>query len=137
MTSLDHLKLAFAWHIVRQIVGADGHLDPKEEKFLHRKFPEGALGAAGFVDDGGLPSDAFRAALGEAMIGLPETLDLEAKIDLLDTFMDATLADDEFHHEEGNLLVKASRLLGMSSSELNAWLDATREVGQLELPEPE
>ena len=135
--TLEQMKLAFCWHLARRIVQADTVVQVAESEWLQGRFPEQDLRDAGLIDDAGSESGAFNAILGQAMVDLPDVLDLQGKFEVLQALFDATLADAEFHHREGDALVNAGRLLGMSTTDIEAFLSSQSEVGDVELPEPE
>ena len=113
---LDDLKLAFSLHVVDQIVAADAQLTKAELKFLDDQFPKKRLLDRGFCDDDGVRTDAYHEAAMDALDRLPTELDSTAKVDLLQVFLAATVADDTFEMAEGNALVDAARLLDLSDS---------------------
>ncbi len=135
--ALDQLKLAFAYSIVEEIVDADEKVHDAERRFLAEKFPATSLESCGFLDDKGELNDDYRAAVAESLERLGNELDLQEKFALIDIFMGASLADGEFHHEEGNVMVWASRLLAITSDQLDAHLDTNDDVGSLDLPTAE
>lgn len=132
---VDQLKLAFAYHIVRQIVGADGEFGAAEQRWIARAFPPTTLETSGFLDRN-LLTMAFERALETALVELPQRLTLEEKLDLLETFLDASLADEQLHHTEGSLIVKAAELLGVPPDALDKHLDTLDSVGSVELDSP-
>jgi len=134
---LEQLKLAFAYSIVEEIVGADEKVDEAERRYLAEVFPSITLESCGFLDDQGELNDDYRAAVAASLEVLANALPLAKKFELIDMFMGASLADGEFHHEEGNVMVWASRLLGISSSELDQHLESLADVGSVDLDEPE
>lgn len=136
-TSRDDLKLAFAWHVAREIMDADLEVAEGEVQWLAKHFPADALSTAGFTDASGDPTERYHSALGQALVQLPEMLEGGEKKQLLGTFFSATLADDEFKREEATALVKAAKLLGLSMADLDSFLESHDDVGSLDLPEPE
>lgn len=135
--ALDQLKLAFAWHVAQRIVGADGDVQSTESGWLASNFPTSTLASSGFVDGSGAPTDVFEQALDEALRVLPTELTLAARLQLLETFLDASLADDELHHTEGGVLLEAAAMLGVTPQQLDAHLDTLDEVGSVDLDDPE
>lgn len=135
--SIDSLKMAFCWHLARRIMQADTVVEVSEAVWLLDRFPLDALQAAGLADKQGAETEDFSEILGQAMVVLPDALDLSGKFEVLKSLFDATLADADFHHQEGHALIKAGRLLGMSTSEIEQFLEEQTEVGDVELPEPE
>jgi len=134
---LDELKLAFAYHVVQEIVGADDNLDIGEMSFLDEVFPNSTLSTAGFIDDDYRPTERYHTAVAQALKALPARLSHPQKLELLDTFLDATLADQDFAREEAAVLVKAAHLLGVRTEELDIHLDRSENVGSIDLPSPE
>lgn len=135
--ALDQLKLAFAYSIVEEIVDADEKVDEAERRYLAETFPATSLESCGFLDGDGSLNDDYRAAVAQSLETLANDLDLQEKFKLIDIFMGASLADGEFHHEEGNVMVWASRLLGISSDQLDKHLDTFDDVGSVDLPTAE
>jgi len=134
---LDQLKLAFAYSIVEEIVDADAHVDEAESRYLAEVFPSITLESCGFLDEGGKLNDAYRGAVAKSLEVLSGSLSLKQKFELIGMFMGASLADGEFHHEEGNVMIWASRLLGISTAELDQHLENMSDVGVIDLPNAE
>jgi uncharacterized tellurite resistance protein B-like protein len=131
---LLQLKLAFAYHIVQRIVGADDKLARGEVKFLEQRFPAALLARTGFLSPEGTFTEHFQRATSEALIALPSRLNKEEKLGMIDLLFEATLADDEFHASEGKVLVHAARLLDLTTDELDAHLSTRRaQVADIEL----
>lgn len=128
----DELTLAFTWHLARQVADADFDVTDGELSWMDLHFPTDKLKAAGFVDHSG-PTRRYEDALGEALASLPDDLALEEKLGLITVLFEGTLADDEFHHTEGNVIVRAAQLLGVSNSQLDAHLSSLDAVGDVEL----
>ncbi len=128
------LKLAFAYHIVQRIVGADERLARGEVRFLEQRFPAALLVKLGFLTAQGTFTELFQQATSEALLELPRRLTLEEKFGMIDLLLDAALADDEFHPSEGIVLEHAARLLGVASEDLDRHLSTRRgQVGDIEL----
>lgn len=127
------LKLAFRWHVAREITDADMEIAEGEIDWMIRTFPRQLLVDNGFVDGNGDITTDFEEALGESRVQLPRILSLDEKLALLGELFQVTLADDEFHHEEGNVLFRAATQLGVSSTELDDFLGTLDQVGDVEL----
>ncbi len=134
--SLEQMKLALAYHMVVETIDADLEVNDAEERFLSRTFPADSLRKAGFVDNTGT-TVRFEQCLGQALITLPETMSLADRLAILTQVFQASLADEEFARQEGAVLVKASRLLAITPSQLDDHLDALESVGNVDLPAPE
>lgn len=131
---LLQLKLAFAYHVVQQIVGADDHLAKGELRFLATRFPSDLLRRCGFIGVEGAFTESYHRATGEALMELPERLNETEKYALVDLLLEACLADDELQLAEAKILVHAARLLGLSSEALDRHLTTKRTmVGDIEL----
>ena len=132
---LTELELAFCYHIVNQIVDADGVRAPEEARFLKATFPAGVFEKAGFVRADGHFSQRWHDACGEALLVLPGR-PLEDRLRMVRTLFDAALADDAFEMEEEAVMKRAARLLGLAPEEYAAELErlVTSEVA---LDEPE
>ncbi len=131
---LLQLKLAFAYHVVQQIVGADDQVAKGELRFLQTRFPADELRRCGFIGVDGAFTDAYHRATGEALMELPERLNDTEKYQMVDLLLEACLADDELHASEAKVLVHAARLLGIPNDALDAHLTTKRTmVGDIEL----
>lgn len=129
----DELTLAFTWHLARQVTDADFDVTDGELSWMDRNFPMKNLWAADFVGENGAPTLRYEDALGEALVVLPDELRLDEKLALITMLFELTLADDEFHHTEGSVIVRAAQLLGVTNSELDAHLSSLDSVGEVDL----
>lgn len=114
---LEPLKLAFTYHLAEQVIGADGRVDPEEAAFLEEHFPREPLEEAGFLDDAGEFTDAYRAAVEQALRVLPARLDEPAKRELMKVIREAAWVDTMGDEKESNVLIVAARLLGLDPRE--------------------
>lgn len=123
------LELAFTWHVVHQIVSADGTVTDEERAFVGRHLPEGMLQKAGFVGPGGRFTPRFDAALGEALLVLP-TLPLADRQQIVRTLFRAAVADDDLARDEETTVRRAARLLALHEPEYLEVVDSlvTSEV---------
>ena len=136
--SVDELKLAFAYHVVQLIVGADQVVSQAEAVYVTCHFPAEILRSSGYVDDDGLLTPRFSAARDAALADLPDLLDMAAKRALVSMFVGAAVVDDQLDHGESQIFVAAASLLGLSTDELDAHLDTLDDsVGSFDLPDPE
>ena len=135
--SIDQLKLAFTYHIVNQILESDDEMVPAEARFLERTFPKEVLSGSGFVDEKGRYTARWQDALGEALLELPVRLSVEDRLTVLETFYQAAISDDDFQYIEGNILVRAARLLGLKPEQFTARLEQLIGTGSIDLPAPE
>lgn len=136
--STEELKLAFAYHVVQLIMGADQVVTEAENVYVKCHFPEDMLASSGFVDADGLLTPRFGEARDEALASLPDQLDQKTKLELVSMFVGAAVVDEQLDHGESQIFVAAASLLGVSTDELDAHLDSMDEtVGSLDLPEPE
>lgn len=135
--SIDQLKLAFTYHIVNQILESDADVVPAEARFLQRTFPKDLLETSGFVDASGRYTQRWQDALGEALLELPVRLPVEERLAILETFYQAAISDDDFQYIEGNILVRAARLLGLKPEQFTARLEQLIGTGSIDLPAPE
>lgn len=115
----EELKLAFAFHVVGQILGADGQVERGERTFLERTFPRALLERSRFLGPDGQYTARWNEALGEALLVLP-TLPVGERIALVDVLFRAALADDVLELEEGAVVERAARLLALSPADLAA-----------------
>ena len=93
--------------------------------------------SSGFVDAQGAYTDRWRDALGEALVELPVRLTVDERLSILETFYQAAIADDDFQYIEGNILVRAARLLGLKPEQFTARLEQLIGSGSIDLPAPE
>ncbi|MFT4625537.1 MAG: putative tellurite resistance protein B-like protein [Myxococcota bacterium] len=136
MLTDDELELAFAYHMVQRLIGADDNVHRAEIQFLEDRFPTSALHSAGFVTADGTYTDRWRAALDLALAELTTRLDENRKVRLIRTLLGASLADADFDAAEGSVLLQAATLLGLEGAALDAALNDD-DVGDVDLPEPE
>lgn len=134
---IERLKLAFAYDVVRRIVGADGTIDFDEVQFIEQSYPMRLLQLHGFIGPDGVFTDAFEDQVRLARVVLREQLAIQDRLALVSVFMDAAVADDDFHPGEGSVLVEAAQALGISSEKLFDHLGTLRAVGSVALPDPE
>lgn len=132
--SLDELKLAFTWHVAHQILGSDGVVTEAEERFVKRTFPDLLLDRSGFFDARGSTS-RYQDALGEALLTLP-TLSVPERVQIVDTLFRAAMADDRFQLEEGVVLRRTARLIGLKDDDVTQILE-TLVTNEVELPSAE
>jgi uncharacterized tellurite resistance protein B-like protein len=125
---LGELKLAFSYHLVNQILGADGQVVPAEARFFKRVFPQALLEQSRFVEDGKF-TQRWNDACGEALLRLPE-LPVSDRQKIIAGLFKAALADDVFEFSEEAVMSRAARLLGLSSHEYDEVMDrlVTSEV---------
>jgi len=133
---LDTLRLVFAYHVVQQVVAADGVVDDDERAFLEAHWPQARLTELGLLDSTGQPTEAFHQARNTAVSQLRTQLELEQKLELIDTFLQASLSDGHLHHAESAAVVQAARLLDLPGSVWLARLEDNGLVGDVDLPEP-
>lgn len=131
--TLEQLKLAFTWHVARRVIDADGATHQDEAAWLAERFPADQLTRAGFIDTQGAPTSTFENALAEALEVLPTALHKPGRLALLETFLGASLADQELHHTEWSVLLEAAQQLGIQPHEFDAHLDTLDEVGSVDL----
>ena len=55
----EHLRVAFAYHMVEQIVHADDAVEFKETDFMERHFPSNQLLKYGFIEESGNLTQRF------------------------------------------------------------------------------
>ena len=133
----ETLELALSWHLAQEVLVADLEFAESEQVWMTRHFPQSALESAGLADAGGARTPYFHDCVSEALISLPETMSLEQKAAMIGVLFSATLADDDFHHQEGHVLVRAAKILGLSTGDLNQVLSSLEQVGDVDLPDPE
>lgn len=119
---IGELKLAFSYHIVNQILDADGILEPSEARFFKRMFPTSLLERARFVDGEGKFTQRWHDACGEALLQLPG-LPLADRQHLVETLFQAAMADDVFEFSEEAVMQRAARLLGIDADAYSETMD--------------
>ena len=135
--STEQLKLAFTYHIVNQILESDDEVVPAEARFLATTFPKDLFEGSGFVDAAGKYTQRWQDALGEALLELPERLSVAERLGILEMFYKAAISDDDFQYIEGNVLVRAARLLGLKPEQFTERLEQLIGTGSIDLPAPE
>lgn len=125
---LGELKLAFSYHIVNQILGADGKVVPAEARFFKRVFPQALMEQSRFVEEGQF-TQRWHDACGEALLRLP-TLPVADRQKIVEGLFKAALSDDVFEFSEEAVMARAARLLGLSADDYDDVLDrlVTSEV---------
>jgi uncharacterized tellurite resistance protein B-like protein len=131
------LELALSWHLAQEVLLADLEIAETEHAWLAQHFPQSKLQDAGLADEAGARTPFFHDCVSEALITLPETMSRDDKLTLIKTLFAATLADNDFHHKEGNVLVRAVHMLGLSDGDLDGLLGSLDQVGDVDLPDPE
>jgi uncharacterized tellurite resistance protein B-like protein len=121
---LQHQKLAWTLHMVRQIIGADAHVDPTELEFLRDRFPVELLTDCGFGDPND-PSTRYLEARDTAQVELADRLPLGEKLQLLEILVDAAAADGVLQAEEADALHAAAHMLGVDDS---AWREHLEQL---------
>jgi hypothetical protein len=111
-------KLAWTIHMVRQIIGADAHVDPAELAFLHDTFPAELLAECGFRADDGEPTARYLEARDTSQLELPDRLTIGEKLQLLEVLVDAAAADGVLQAEEADALHAGALMLGLDD---RAW----------------
>ena len=136
-SELDPLVQVFAYHVVAEVVAADGTVDDEERAFLEARWPRQRFAELGLFDSTGAPTGAFHEACSSAVAQLKTALSQDDKLALLDTFLEASLADGELHPAESATVSRAAKLLGLHGSAVLERLEGLGVVGELELPEPD
>jgi uncharacterized tellurite resistance protein B-like protein len=130
LSDLDErsLVLALQLHLVDRVVGADLLESSGEHASLERHFPRATLQEAGLVDTRGVRTERFQRALAQALTELPHRLGHEAKLDLLHSIVRIAVADRAFRLGEGEVVLWAARLLGLSDDEFDAFMASYPEA---------
>lgn len=134
---LDVLRTVFAYHVVSEVIGADGVKTAEELTFLHRRWPREKLAGMGLVDGSGTPGATFHAALAEALEALPGRLGQDEKLALIETFWDASLADGHQDRNESAAVARAADLLGVPGHVWMAHMERKGDMGTVELDDPD
>lgn len=131
------LRMVFGYHVVQEVVAADGAIDERERAFLESHWPSQLLVERGLLNAQGERTPLFDAARAQAIDTLKRDLTLEEKLGLIDTFMQASLSDGHLHHQESATVVRAAQLLDVPSSAWLGRMEAQGLAGEVELPEPD
>ena len=132
----EQLELAFSFHMVQRLIGADDAVDTAEIAFMETLLPRSSLVDAGFLTADGTYTPAWRAALDMALVELATRLCEERKVGIMKTLIEASLADREFDASEGSLVLQAATLLGLEGEALDRAL-GHEAVGTVDLPAPQ
>lgn len=117
---LQRLQLAFAYHMIEQVIGSDAALDGEEAAYLAEVFPLELLARLGFVDGSGARTAAFDEARDLALVELPDRLTLGEKLGLVELLVGAAAADGLLTAQEVDALSAAARMLGVGDA---AWAE--------------
>ena len=127
----------FTYHVVRSIIEADGSRTGEEEALL-RAGPEWTvLANAGLIGGDGTPFPALFEVLREAEERLSREIPEAERLSILDRCVEASLVDGDIEYNESAAVVRAARLLGLSTDTWLSRLRAADQLGDLDLPEPE
>ena len=117
---LPRLKLAFAYHVITELVRADGQISDREVAFITATFPGTDLARAGFVDVEGRMTQTFVEARDRALVELQDRLSEGDKLVLIQQIADASAADGVLMPEEADALSAIAAILGVAD---RLWLD--------------
>jgi hypothetical protein len=126
---LQRLQLAFAYHMIEQVIGSDADFDEEEVGYLAEVFPPEMLVRLGFLDGSGARTAAFEDARDLALIELPERLTLGEKLGLIELLVGAAAADGLLTAGEVDALSATARMLGVSDAAWADHLDGLLSVG--------
>jgi uncharacterized tellurite resistance protein B-like protein len=126
-----HLQVAFTYHLLLEVVRADGTVDGAELDWLERRFPLEGLREFGFVDSAGRLTAAFHEARDLARIELPDRLTVGEKLALLEVVAEASAADGVLTPEEADALAAVAEILGLPDADWRDHLDALVSSGRL------
>lgn len=118
------LKLAFAYHMILQALGADAEFDPREQAWVERTFPRALLAGHGLLDASNRPTARFEEARDVALLELPDRLTGGEKLALLEVLVEACCADGVLAAEEADVLAAAAAMLGVRD---DAWMAQLQE----------
>ena len=126
---LQRLQLAFAYHMIEQVIGSDADLDGEETAYLSEVFPPELLTRLGFLDGTGERTSDFDEARDLALVELPERLTLGEKLGLIELLVGAAAADGLLTAQEVDALSATARMLGVSDAAWAEHLDSLFTVG--------
>lgn len=122
---LQRLQLAFAYHMIREVVGADAELVQEELDYLDAVFPKALLRKLGFIDGSDQLTPAFEEARDAALYELPDRLTLGEKLGLVELLVGASAADGLLTAEEVDALAASAGMLGVPTE---AWSDHLEQL---------
>lgn len=128
---LLRLQLAFTLHMSEQILGSDRDVSDSERSWLHERFPREMLAQTGFIDAAGQLTATFEEARDDALITLPDQLELSGKWQIMEDLVQAAAADGVLAAEETMALAHAAALLGVSDDAWAAHVDGLFAAGTL------
>jgi hypothetical protein len=131
-SDLEQLQLAFAFHMVRELAGADAQLDRAELDWIRSTFPAGQLKAAGLIDVTGRTTPLFDELRHRALVELPDLLSPEQKLDLIELVTKASAADGVLAAEEADAIAAVARILGVPDDQWLGFLDGLLQSGLVE-----
>ena len=126
---LQRLQLAFAYHMIEQVIGSDADLHGEEVAYLSDVFPRELLARLDFVDEAGTRTAAFDEARDLALVELPERLTLGEKLGLIELLVGACAADGLLTAQEVDALSATARMLGVGDAAWSEHLDELLEGG--------
>ena len=126
---LQRLQLAFAYHMIEQVIGSDADLDGEEGAYLSEVFPRELLARLGFVDATGARTESFDEARDEALVELPERLTVGEKLGLVELLVGAAAADGLLTAQEVDAVSAAARMLGVGDAAWSEHLDGLLSGG--------
>ena len=128
---LLRLQLAFAYHMIEQVIGSDAETEREELRYLAEVFPPELLRDLGYEDADGARTEAFREARDLSLVELPERLTDGEKLGLLDLLVGASAADGVLTAEEADALGAAARILGIPDATWREHLAALLGSGRV------
>lgn len=117
---IEQLQIAFAVHVARAIVAADGILDIDEVKLLMMVFPDELMRTCRFLGPDTELTEAFHRAHVEAMRVLPKILDKDQKLELITLFHRTCVVDGELHPKEITVLKQSAKALQLEAEVFSA-----------------
>lgn len=129
--SLAQLQLAFAYHVVLELIRADANVDGTELAFLEDRFPRHDLRACGLVDADGALVEQFAEVVQTALCELPERLTVGEKLALVEIVAGASAADGLLVPEEADALAAVARMLGVDDRQWLEHLEGLIAAGRL------
>jgi uncharacterized tellurite resistance protein B-like protein len=134
--TIDDLKLAFIYDLVRSIVTADDNVKDTEDAFLAGLCPPEHMRAAGFWNEMWQTTERYEHAFAEALEVLPDRPLAERWI-LLDGCLEACIVDEYLDPREADYLRRAAILLGLTDDQFDHYLDGHPAVGRIATEELE
>jgi uncharacterized tellurite resistance protein B-like protein len=128
---LELLRLAFSWHMAREVVASDAHTSASERMWLRERFPRELLVEVGLVDAAGVETERSVELRERARDELRERLTTGEKLALVEDLLEATAADGHLAPHERGAIEAAATILGLSPDDWGPLVDELLASGRV------